>query len=51
MKELMTYPLTPIPYKREKSKGLHFLTEDVEHESRTSDASTLIVNDGNAAFY
>ena len=61
MKELMTYPLTPIPYsigtaynmllKTEKSKGLHFLTKDVELESRTPDASTLIVNDGNAAFY
>ena len=37
--------------KTEKSKGLHFFTKDVEQESRTPDASTLIVNDGNAAFY
>ena len=57
MKELMTYPFTPIPYstrtadgmllKTEKSKeGFHFLTKDVEQESRTPDASTLIVNEG-----
>ena len=61
MKELMTCPLTPITYsigiadgmllKTEKSKGLHFLTKDIEQESRTPDTSTLIVNDGNVAFY
>ena len=56
MKELMTYPFRPIPYstetaddmllKTEKSKeGFHVLTKDVEQESRTLDALTLIVNE------
>ena len=61
MKELMTYPLTPIPYsigtadgmllKTETPKGLYFFTKDVEQESRTPDPSTLIVNDGKATLY
>ena len=61
MKELMAYPLTPIPYsigtadgrllKTDKSKGFHFLTKDVEQEKRDPDALTLIISDGNATFY
>ena len=57
MKERMMYPFMPIPYstgtadgmllKTEKCKeGFHFLTKDVEQESKTPDAITLIVNEG-----
>ena len=61
MKELMAYPLTPIPYsigtadgrllKTDKSKEFHFLTKDVEQETRPPNALTFIVSDGNATFY
>ena len=60
-KELVAYPLTPIPYstgtadgrllKTDKSKGFHFLTKGVEQETRPPDTLTLIVSDGNATFY
>ena len=61
LKELMTYPLTPVPYcigtsdgflaKNDKSKGFHFLTADVEDDVEPPNDATLSVEDGNACFY
>ena len=61
LKELLAYPLTPVPYsiaiaddflnKADKSKGYHFLTKYVEDAPPPSDDKTLVIEDGNAAFY
>ena len=61
MKELLAYPLTPVPHsivtsdgflnKTDKSKGYHFLTKDVEDVSPPPDDKTLVIEDGNVAFY
>ena len=61
LKELMTYPLTPVPYcigtsddflaKTDKSKGFHFLTTDVADALEPPNNDTLLVEDGNACFY
>jgi hypothetical protein len=61
LKELLAYPLTPVPYniatpdgfpnKTDKSKGYHFLTKDVEDVPPSPDDKTLVIEDGNAAFY
>ena len=60
LKELMTYPLTPVPYcigtsdgflaKTDKSKGFHFLTTDVADALEPPNNDTLLVEDGNACF-
>jgi hypothetical protein len=61
LKELLAYPLTPVPYsiaiaddflnKADKSKGYHFLTKYVEDAPPPSDDKTLVIEDGNAAFH
>jgi hypothetical protein len=62
MKELLKYPLTPVPYsigtadgfmaKTNKSKGFNYLIEDVDVEEKPpSDDRLLIIEDGNALFY
>jgi hypothetical protein len=61
LKELLAYPLTPVPYsivtsdgflnKTDKSKGYHFLTKDVEDVPPPPDDKTLVIEGGNAAFY
>ena len=61
LKELMTYPLTPVPYcigtshgflaKTDKSNGFHFLTTDVADALEPPNNDTLLVEDGNACFY
>jgi hypothetical protein len=60
LKELLAYPLTPVPYsiatsdgflnKTDKSKGYHFLTKDVEDVLPPPDDETLVIEDSNAAF-
>jgi hypothetical protein len=57
LKELLAYPLTPVPHsiatsdgflnKTDKSKGYHFLTKDVEDVSPPPDDKTLVIEDGN----
>ena len=61
LKELMAYPLTPVPYcigtsdgflaQTDKSKGFHFLTTDVADALEPPNNDTLLVEDGNACFY
>ena len=61
MKELMTYPLTPVPYsigtadgflaKTDKSKSFQYLTKECEDAPVPSAESTLVVYNGNAYFY
>ena len=61
MTELMTYPLTPIPYsigtadglllKTDIAKGFHYITKGVGNKSSTPSESTLVIYDGNAMFY
>ncbi len=61
MKELMTYPLTPVPYsigtsdgylaKTDKSKGFTYLTKDREDAVLSDSIPTLTIEDGNASFY
>jgi hypothetical protein len=61
LKELLAYPLTPVPYsiatpdgflnKTDKSKGYHLLTKDVEDVPPPPDDKALVIEDGNAAFY
>ena len=61
LKELLAYHLTPVPYKMatpdgvlnkaDKSKGYHFLTKDVVDVPPPPDGKTLVIKDGNAAFY
>ena len=60
LQELMSYPLTPIPYsmatadaffaKTNKAKGMELIT-DVDDESSPPDNETLVIEDGNAIFY
>ena len=61
MKELMAFPLTPIPYsigtadgflaKTDKAKGYHHLTKDIEDAVVLQGERTLVIEDGNASFY
>ena len=61
LRELMTFPLTPVPYcigtadgflaKTDKSKGFHHLTKDLEDATVSTESKTLIIEDGNATFY
>ena len=61
IKELMTFPLTPVPYsigtadgflaKTDKSKCFSYLTKECEDAPVPSAESTLVVQDGNACFY
>jgi hypothetical protein len=61
LKELMTYPLTPVPYsiatadgflaKTDKSKSFHYLTKDCVDADVPPSNDTLVVHDGNACFY
>ena len=53
LKELLAYPLTPVPYsiatsdgflnKTDKSKGYHFLTKDVEDVPPPPDDKTVVI--------
>ena len=61
MRELMKYPLMPVPssigtpdgylLKTYKSKGFTCLTKKLDDFTMSSDAKTLNVEDGNAIFY
>ena len=61
LKELMTYPLTPVPFsigtpdgflaKTDKSKSFQYLTKDCEDAPVPAPESTLVVYDENAYFY
>jgi len=61
LKELMTYPLTPVPFsigtadgflaKTDKSKSFQYLTKECEDSPVPAPESTLVVYDGNAYFY
>jgi hypothetical protein len=61
LNELLAYPFTPVPYsiatsdgflnKTDKSKGYHFSTKDVKDVPPPPDDKTLVIGDGNAAFY
>ena len=61
VEELMQYPLSPIPYslgtadgymaKTDKSKGMQFLVKDVNDAPLPEDASTMLIQDGNALFH
>ena len=60
-KELMTYPLTPVPYslatadgyiaKTDKAKAFQLLTKDCTDMNVSQAKVTLTVYDGNATFY
>jgi hypothetical protein len=55
LKELLAYPLTPVPYsiatlegflnKADKSKGYHFLTKDVEDVPPLPNDKKLVIED------
>jgi len=61
LRELLTYPLTPVPYsigtadgfmaKTDKSKSFTFLTKDQEDAAQPPNDETLVIFDGNACFY
>jgi len=61
LQQLMSFPLTPVPYsigtadgylsKTDKSKGVHHLTKEVEDATITTATQTLVVEDGNAYFH
>lgn len=61
LREIMKYPLTPVPYslgtsdgffaKTDKSKGVHYLLKDLENSQIPVDSRTLQIEDGNAIFY
>lgn len=61
LKELMTYPLSPVPYslatadgclaKTNKAKGFNFITKDCPDAALPPSNETLTVYDGNACFY
>jgi hypothetical protein len=61
LKELMAYPLTPVPYsigtadgylaKTDKAKAFHYLTKECENALIPPEKDTLTVHDGNACFY
>ena len=60
IEELMKYPRSPVPYsigtpdgymtRTEKSKGMNHLLKSVNDAPVPSDAKTLLIQDGNAAF-
>ena len=59
--ELLKYPLSPVPFslgiadgflaKNDKSKGYHYLTDDVDDFPLPPAKETLFIMDGNAMFY
>lgn len=59
--ELMSYPLTPVPYslatadgslaKTDKSKAFHFISKDCKDAIIPASQDTLTIYDGNALFY
>lgn len=59
--DLMSYPLTPVPYsigtadgyltRTDKSKGFNYLVKDVEAASLPDPNTTLLIEDGNALFH
>ena len=61
IEELMTYPLTPVPFslgtadgymtKNDKSKGFNYLIKGVDSAQIPPYDTTLIIEDGNALFY
>ena len=61
MRELMKYPLMPLPssigatdgyfLKTDKSKGFTYLAKELNDFTMPSDAKTLNVEDGNEIFY
>ena len=61
LRELMTFPLTPVPYslatpdgsfvKTDKAKGFHFLVKDSVNAALPPMGDTLTIFDGNASFY
>ena len=61
IKDLMKYPLTPVPYRlatadgffnqTDKSKGFHYLMKDVENDPMPASETSLIIEDGNVVFH
>ena len=61
LKEILKYPLTPIPFslgtadgfltKTDKASGYHYLTTDAEDAPLPPTKTTLLIADGNAMFY
>ena len=61
IEDLMTYPLTPVPFsigtadgfmtKNDKSKGFDYLTKDIDSVQLPPFDTTLTIEDGNALFY
>ncbi|KAL5014823.1 hypothetical protein ScPMuIL_000962 [Solemya velum] len=61
LQELLTYPLTPVPYslatadgflaKTDKAKAFHHIAKDVEDFNQPPTERTLTIHDGNAMFY
>lgn len=61
MRELLTYPLTPVPYsigtadgflsKTDKSKSFAYLVKDINDAALPATDQTLVIIDGNAYFY
>ena len=58
LRELLTYPLTPVPYSMgtadgflAKSKSFSHLTKDVEDATLPPTDETLVIIDGNACFH
>ena len=61
LKELMSYPLMPVPSsigtpdgflaKTYKSKGFHYLTKGIENSEIRYKSMTMYIEDGNATFY
>ena len=61
LQELMTYPLTPVPYsigtsdgflaKTDKAKGFHLLTDELDDIPEPPREQTLLIDDGNASFH
>ena len=55
MRELMKYPLTPMPdgylLKTDKSKGFTYLTKELDDFTMLSNAKTLNVKNSNVIFY
>ena len=61
LQELMSYPLTPVPYsigtsdgflaKTDKAKGFHLLTDDLDDSPEPPTEQTLVIEDGNASFH
>ena len=61
LKELMSYPLMPVPSsigtpdgflaKTDKSKGFHYLIKGIEDAEIREKSMTMYIEDGNATFY